>query len=100
MELSVSDTFFLFAYNVSAEKYDEFVQDVTTTFLTILRANTPVRSGFMKSNYQVFGDIVVNDTDYFEFVNDGTIYQEAQHFLEDSIDETESMIDGIAEKYK
>lgn len=67
-----------------------------------LEIYSPKRTGKLASSYEITTSDdkiqISNDCGYCRYVNDGTIYQAGQHFIEQSVSLAEKDINKIVEK--
>lgn len=50
-----------------------------------LKISTPIKTGYLNSRYIIDNDSILNDALYIWYVNNGTKYQQGQHFRQRSI---------------
>lgn len=65
-----------------------------------LEKNSPRRSGRLASSYKKEENGISNNTPYIRYVNDGTVKQAGQHFIEKSINSTKKDFDKIVDQAK
>lgn len=63
-----------------------------------LEKNSPKKSGRLVSSYKKEDNGIKNDTPYIRYVNDGTVKQAGQHFIEKSINETKKDFDKFVDE--
>jgi HK97 gp10 family phage protein len=65
-----------------------------------LEKNSPRRSGRLAGSYKKEENGISNNTPYIRYVNDGTVKQAGQHFIEKSINSTKKDFDKIVDEAK
>ena len=65
-----------------------------------LEKNSPKRSGRLASSYKKGKNEIRNNTPYIRYVNDGTVNQAGQHFIEKSIEDTKKDFNKIVTQAK
>jgi HK97 gp10 family phage protein len=87
-----------------AKMLDERRKKIKDLFLEKLKANleknSPKRSGRLASSYKKGKAEIRNNTPYIRYVNDGTVNQAGQHFIEKSVNETKSDFNNIVKQAK
>lgn len=73
--------------DISDEEWDHLCEQL----LSNVKDETPVKTGKLKSGWRVDGDTLTNDTEYAEFVNDGTSRQSAQDMTGSAVARFEQM---------
>ena len=92
----------------SLDKYENMLkkrkEKIKELFLEKLKSNleknSPKRSGRLASSYKKEKEGISNRTPYIRHVNDGTIHQAGQHFIEKSINETKGDFNKIVTQAK
>lgn len=79
------------------KRVDEIKDEVLISTKKHLEQNSPVRTGYLRDSYYIEGDAIGNRADYLWFVNDGTVKQVGQHFVELSIAEVNNEYDKICD---
>lgn len=82
------------------KRFDTVQEKVLELNLNNLKKNTPVKTGYMLSRYYIEDFQILNDTEYFWYVNNGTRFRAGQHFVQLSIAETKSQIPMIFNQAK
>ena len=72
----------------------QLAEAVATDFYDIVMEMTPVRTGRLRDGWQKEGLDVINDVEYLSYVNDGTVHQLPQRFVERAKAATLERIDG------
>lgn len=99
---------FLITSNIMLNKYEKNLKErqkkIKEIFLETLKSKletySPKRSGRLASSYKKEENSIKNDTPYIRYVNDGTVHQAGQHFIEKSVNETKSEFNKIVKKAK
>lgn len=88
-------------YNkLQQSRLTQLADAVATDFYDIVREMTPVRTGRLRDGWQKEGLDVINDVEYLSYVNDGTIRQLPQRFVERAKAATLERIDGHINEFK